>query len=108
MYISSGLKCFQKPRFTAQRRDDSELDLRVIGREQEVLFVARHKGFANLLTPVGANWNILQIRILGVQPSRCSHYLVEGGVNTMGLGPNRGGQSVRISGFELSGCAVVQ
>ena len=48
----------------AQGRDDAEFDLRVIGREQDVVLVARNERLADLAAAFGADGNVLQIRVV--------------------------------------------
>ena len=41
------------------RRDDAQFNLRIVGREQDIVFIARDKGLANLPPHLGANRNVL-------------------------------------------------
>ncbi len=46
-----------------QMREQPELDLRVVRRQEQLPFPQGHKATANLAPEVGAHGNVLQVRV---------------------------------------------
>ena len=88
--------------------DDAQLYLRVVGREQGVLFVARHEGLADLAPLLGADGNVLQVGTARLHASSSRHRLL-----VMGVDPRRGGKDgtrkhVQVGGLQLGAQPVVE
>ena len=106
--IRAGAEGLEQSRFAAQPRDDAQLDLRIIRREQPVLAVAGNEGLADLLPLLGADGDILQVRVLRIEPAGAGDDLVESRVDAAGLGPDGRREGVGVGGFELRGGAIFQ
>ena len=52
------------PGIAAQVGDDAQLDLRVVGRKQHMVVVPRDKGLPDLATLLGADGDVLEVRIV--------------------------------------------
>ena len=65
--------------------EEPQLDLAVIGRDDLVAF-RRHEGPADLAAGLGADRDVLQVRVGGGQPARGGGGEREGGVHPLGLG----------------------
>ena len=74
-------------------RHEAHLDLRVVGAHQRFEPVAGHEGAADPPPQLGADGNVLQVRVGGGQPSRRSDGLHVGGVDAA-VGLDGGQQSV--------------
>ena len=69
---------------------------------------AWNKGLPDFLTALPANWDVLQVGILGIEPAGGGHHLVVGGVYAAGSGPNRQWQGIGIGGLQFGGRAILQ
>ena len=76
---------------------DAQLDLGVIGREK-LPSPARDKGFSDLASLLGADGDILQVRVAAAQPAGCGHGLVERGVDAPGLRVNQLQECIGVGG----------
>ena len=63
------------------RSHNAQLDLRVIGAQQQVVIVSRYKCFSYFPTPVTSDGNILQVRVVTGQSSGYRHGLAVGCVD---------------------------
>src|SRR5439155_10822480 len=73
---------------------------------QRVTRAARNKRLADFPTEPGADRDVLQIRVLRIEPARSSRELIESRVDAAGSGKNRGGQRIGVSGLELRAFAI--
>ena len=87
--------------------EQAQLDLRVVGGEQQVAGLG-DEGGANLAAQLGADGDVLQVGIDGREASggRAGH--VEGGVQAAGARVEQRGQRVDVSRFELGELAVLE
>ena len=67
-----------------QVREHAELDLRVVGRDQHVAGVGDERA-ADLAAELGADRDVLQVRIAAAQAAGGGDRLVEAGVHAAGL-----------------------
>src|SRR4051794_24636617 len=70
--------------------------------------VTRDEGFSDLPALLRADGNVLQVWVLGVEPSSGGDRLVVCGVDTTGLGPDGCGQRISIGRFQLGGGAKIK
>ena len=87
--------------------EQAELDLRVIGREQDVARLG-DEGGADAASKFGADGNILEIRIGGRKTAGGGSSLAEGSVQASGGGIDERGQRVDVGGLQLGELAVVE
>ena len=81
--------------------DDAQLDLRVVGGQQDIVVVAGHKGAADFAAPFGAYGDVLQVRIAAGKASGGGDSLIVDGVETVGDWVDELGKAVEISADEL-------
>ena len=62
MNVPPTLECGHELRIAGEMRQQPELDLRIVGRQEQAAR-RRNEGAANLLTPLGPNGDVLQVRI---------------------------------------------
>ena len=86
---------------------DAEFDLRVIGREQFPAELAGDERLADLAAVLGANRDVLQVRVARTQAAGRGHDLIERRVNSAVLGMNECGQGVEICPFEFRQAALL-
>ena len=67
--------------FTRAVSENAQLHLRIV-KAHEVGTRTRHKGITDLPSRLGADGDVLQVRVCGRQPAGLGHRLVEGGVKT--------------------------
>ena len=72
-------------RVLGQVREHAELDLRVVGRDQHVARLGDERA-ADLAAELGADRDVLQVRIAAAQAAGRGDRLVEAGVHAAGLG----------------------
>ena len=68
--------------FLTQCCDDTQFYLRIVGRKQGVVLIARNKGLANLATTRGADRNVLEVWLVAAKPTRSGYCLHEGSMDT--------------------------
>ena len=83
-----------------QVRQDAQLDLRIVGRNQHVPGV-RDERAADLASKLGANRDVLQVRVAAAQPAGRRHRLVETRVDATGLRVHELGERVDVGAFQL-------
>src|SRR5579863_1722737 len=88
-------------------RQNSQLDLEVIGRKQSPAWVG-DKGGANLPAQLGAHGNILQIRLGGTEPSGGRTGLAKPRVQPARARLDERRKSVHVCGFELGELTIFQ
>ena len=108
MNVEILLESIEQGSFVAQRGDDPQFDLRIIGRKQQILIVSRDEGLPDFAAVLGPNWDILEIGILRIEPARGGGGLLVSGVNAPGFLPDRRGKGVGVSRFELRGGSVIE
>src|SRR5215208_954465 len=88
------------PKIFSAVRQDAELDLRVVGRDQHVPRVG-DKGPADLAAEWRANRDVLQVGVAAAQASGGGDRLVEARVDAAGLRVHELGQGVDIGALQL-------
>ena len=88
-------------------RQQPQLDLRVVGGEQNVAGLG-DEGGANLAAQLGADGNVLQIGIDRRQPPGRRARHVERGVQAQGAGVQQRRQRVNVRRFQLRELAIVE
>ena len=83
-----------------------QLDLRVVGRDQRMARRGNKSG-ADLTPVFGANWNVLQVRIVGRQPPGEHRRLAVGSMDPPGTGVDVGGERIGIGAHQLGQLAPV-
>ena len=91
-----------------QRGDDTELNLRVVGRQQQVVVVSGHEGTAYLAAALGTDGDILQIGIAGREAPRSGDGLVVDRVQTSRGRINKLRESVEVGTHQLGDGAVLE
>ena len=102
MDVFSAQKCADHALISAHGRDYAQLDLRIVGAEQHPVLAARHKKVANPLAALGANRNILQVRIRRRQPPCGRHRLVKRGVDASGARIHQLRKRVHVRALKLA------
>ena len=98
---------FDEQRIMRKVRQQPQLDLRIISR-QEYVARLRNERRANSASQLGANRNILQVRICRRQPACRSSGLPEGGVQPSSRGIDQRRQRIHIRRLELRQLPVVE
>ncbi len=80
---------------------DPQLDLRIIGRQEQPARPARDERLADLAAFLGADRDILQVGVARAQPAGRRDALVERGVDPAVLGMHELGQRVEVRALEL-------
>ncbi len=91
--IFAGVERLDQTFVPRQVRHDPHLDLAVVGGHQLGIAVADHESVADLPAGVGANRDVLQVRLRRREPARGGDGLVERGVDA-GIGGDRRQQPV--------------
>ena len=107
VHVLAAAKRFDQDRVAAQVGQQPQLDLRVVGRHQQVAR-RRHKGGPDAAALFAPNRDVLQIRVAGRQAPGGRDGLVEGGMNPPGIGSNQLGQGIHIGALQLGKAAVGQ
>ena len=89
-------------------REDPQLDLRIIGRQELPAGLARDERLADLAAVLGAHRDILQVGVARAQPPGRGDALVERGVNPAVVGMHEPGQRVQVRALELRELAMLQ
>src|SRR5262249_38167623 len=90
----------RQQRIARQVREDAQLDLRVVGRDQNVAR-RRDKAATDLHAEVAADRNVLEIGILGRDAPGLGDNLVERRVHAAGLGGHERRQRIEVRALEL-------
>ena len=106
MHIEVVPEGMQQTFVLGQVSHDAQLDLRVVRRHQ---FVAERRDKRLADTPAfgGANWDVLQVRVTGRQPSGGCDGLMVGGVNAPSARVDLLRQAIGVSAFQLTQAAVL-
>src|SRR5512135_1798778 len=107
MNILISLESLEEKLIPRHMREYSELNLRIVGREQNEA-VLRHKGFSYLLSLFPSYRNVLQIRVRAAQPSCRNDHLIERRVNASCLVVNERRQHIYICIFQLAQRAALE
>src|SRR6266403_425177 len=94
------LEGFDERRVAREMGQQSQLDLRVVGREQQRPGRS-DEGAANGFAARGAHRDILQVRVGRRQPARGSPGLIEARVDAPGLRVDESRQRIHVGGLEL-------
>ncbi len=97
----------QQPGVARQVRHDPQLDLGVVRRDQPVA-LRGDEGLADAPALLGADGNVLQVRVRGRQPPRGRDRLVIGRMDAPGAGIDDLREPVRVGGLELAQAAVLE
>src|SRR5277367_5094927 len=98
-------KSFDEDRIARKMSEDAQLNLRII-RGKELKSRRGDERGANFAAELGADGNVLQIRIGRAQTSGCGAGLREARVQAAGDGVDQARQYVGIGGFELGQLTV--
>ena len=90
-----------------QVREHAQLDLRVVGRDQHVTRIG-DEGAANLPADLGADRDVLQVRIAAAQASGRGHRLADLRVHAAGLRIHQRRQRVDVGALQLRQAAPVE
>ena len=88
--------------------EDPQLDLRIIGRQEQPAGPARDERLADLAAVLGAHRDILQVGVARAQPAGRGDALVERGVNAAVLGMHEPGERIEVGALELRELAMLQ
>ena len=77
---------FEHTGILTEVRHDAQLDLGVVGGQQYMCRIAGYECFAYFSSPGCTDRDILQVGIVAAQPTGHCHDLVEGGMDTAGMG----------------------
>ncbi len=102
----SSAKARHELRVFGKMRQDTQLDLGIIGHQQRPAGEARNERLADLLAVLGADRDVLEVRIARAEPARRRDDLVERGMNTAVVVDERG-KRVEIGILELLKLAVL-
>ena len=86
---------------------DAQLDLRVVGRQQLPTGRPGDEGRANFAAFLGANRNVLQVRVAGAEPAGGGHDLIERRVHAARFRVNHRRQRVDVRVLELRVLAIL-
>src|SRR2546422_5907128 len=89
-------------------RQDAELDLRIIGRQQDIAGAAGDEGPANFLSDFRPYRDVLQVRVGRGEPAGGGDGLVKARVHAMGLRVDQQRQGIDVSAFELAELTKLQ
>ena len=81
-------------------REDAQLDLRVVGRDQPIAGLG-DEGAADLAANLGADRDVLEVRIAARQPAGCRNRLVERRVDAARVRVDQQRQRVDVGAFQL-------
>ena len=104
--VLSAAEGFDQHGILGEMGQEAQLDLRVVGGEQQAAGRG-DEGGANLAAELGADGNILQIRIGGAEAAGGGAGLVKRGVQAAGDGVDQVGQRVGVGRFELRELAIL-
>ena len=107
MEIRPGVERRYQVLVAGQMREQAQLDLRVVRRQEELALSQRHEATADLTAEIGAHRDVLQVRIGGGKATGCGDRLVELGVHAAVDGPHAG-QGVDVGVLDLRELAVAQ
>jgi hypothetical protein len=105
--VLAGAKSVQQHRILRQMREDAQLDLRVI-RAHEHVAGGRDERLTDLASELGANGNVLQIRVGRRQASGGRHGLFPGRMDAAGAGVQEQRQSIDVCAFQLAQLANLE
>ena len=87
--------------------EDPQLDLRVVGRQEQPAGLARDERLADLAAVLGADRNILEVGVARAQPAGRRDALIERRVNAAVLGMHQLGECVQVGALELRELAML-
>ena len=94
-------------RILGEVREHAELDLRVVGRDQDVARIG-DEGAADLAAERRADRDVLQVRVAAAQPPGGGDRLVEAGVHAAGLRVHELRQGVDVGALQLHQLAPLE
>ena len=98
--ILSLAECVHQDRILGEVSHDSELDLRIVGRQQPISLFG-HEGSPDLPAQIGLDGDVLEVGVAGGEAPRRRHHLVVGGVDPAGTGVDQSGQRVQVGVLQL-------
>ena len=90
----------------AQVREDPELDLAVVGGQEQAA-IGGHEGVADAPTELGADGDVLEVRVGRAEPAGLGDRLVVSGVDPPGLRIDRLGEGAEVGPLDLRHRAVL-
>src|ERR1700674_3018400 len=100
MDITACLERFDEGRITREVCEKAKLDLRIISGQQQPT-IAWDEASPNVAAQFTANWNVLQIRIIGRKPAAAGYCLIERGVQTACFRVDEPRKRVKVCVLEL-------
>ena len=108
MDVGSAAESFDHMFIFAQMRHDAEFDLRIVGGEEDAVFIVGDECLADLTSQVVTDRDVLQVGVRRTQTAGRSHGLVEGSVHFTCPGPDQFGQGIDVCAQQLLQSAVLQ
>ena len=87
--VLAALEGLYHPLVATDVRHDAQLNLRIVGGQDNVVFVGGHESLADVATPLGAHRDVLQVRVHRAETPRGGDRLRERGVDAPRLGINQ-------------------
>ena len=91
-------ECFYQDRVSRQMREDPQLDLGVVRRDQYITRVG-NEGRANEAAKLRSNGNVLQVWVRAGDPTCRRPRLVKGSMHPAGLRMNQAWKGIHVSGL---------
>src|SRR5262249_40118533 len=82
--VLAGAEGLDQRWFVGEVREDTQFNLRVVGRDQHVSRGSNERS-PDFTSELGADRDVLQVRVRAAQPTGCGDRLVEAGVDAPGL-----------------------
>ena len=108
MNVGAAAERFDHVLVTAQMGHDTQLNLRIIGREEQSVSLIGNKSFANVAPQRFADGDVLQVRVRRAKPTGRGDRLIERSMDFARLGIDQLGQGVDIRAQQLFQAAVVK
>ena len=89
-------------------REHAQLDLRIVGVDEDMILVRRDEHAAQLSSELGAHRNVLQVRVGRGQAAGRRDHLLKMRVDAVVLRVRNGKQAVHIGALELGQATVFQ
>ena len=106
MDVAAALKCRHERRIVREMREQPQLDLGVVGDEEQVTG-RRHEGAPDLAAAARAHGDVLEIGIGGGETPGGRAGLIEARVDAAGVRPDVSGEGVHVGGLQLRQLAVL-
>ena len=108
MDITSCPEGFQHGLILRKCRHQSQFNLGIIGRKQDVILVSRHECLSDFSPTSRTDWDILQVGVDRRETTCCCYKLVVSSMNPSRLGVDHGRQRVHISRLQLHHLSMLE